>query len=525
MLRAVRTQRRFIVAGLLMGLAVAVFLNWSAERKYSSTTQFFVSTAASAEARDPYGDQQFSQQRAISYVQLLTGRELARAVVDELALPLTPEQLTEMVTATPLPDTVVLEVTVTDTSPERAQAIATSVGNQFISRVRQVETPEGTATPTIEIRIIEPPSFEPTPVSPATERTIALGTALGLLLGLGVALVRARMDRSIRSEEAAAADGLELLGRVSVDRQLTRRHVSSGAEQSAVAEAFRTIRVNLQHLGRDHPPRVVVVAGALPGEGASTVAVNLAVSLARAGNKVMLIDADLRRPRAARQLGLGSDSGLTDVLTGDADLDQAARRWGASTLTVLDAGPLPADPAEALGSEAMRSLLKTLRDQHDYVIVDAPPAAARDRRSRPQRPRRRLPRRRQVRPDHAGPTGRGHGDRDAGARRRPRAGAQPRAGHRHHHSRPAEGLRRRLRSSANAPSARPYEPAAGPGRRPRSRRTTDHRITSHPGPPDEPARGDRAVIDAGAQPRSCTPRSLEPAPARADVAPTHASEG
>ena len=373
MLRAVRTQRRFIVAGLLMGLAVAVFLNWSAERRYSSTTQFFVSTAASAEPRDPYGDQQFSQQRAISYVQLLTGRELARAVVDELALPLTPEQLTEMVTATPLPDTVVLEVTVTDTSPERAQAIATSVGNQFISRVRQVETPEGTATPTIEIRIIEPPGFEPTPVSPATERTIVLGTALGLLLGLGVALVRARMDRSIRSEEAAAADGLELLGRVSVDRQLTRRHVSSGAEQSAVAEAFRTIRVNLQHLGRDHPPRVVVVAGALPGEGASTVAVNLAVSLARAGNKVMLIDADLRRPRAARQLGLGSDSGLTDVLTGDADLDQAARRWGDSTLTVLDAGPLPADPAEALGSEAMRSLLKTLRDQHDYVIVDAPP--------------------------------------------------------------------------------------------------------------------------------------------------------
>jgi succinoglycan biosynthesis transport protein ExoP len=375
-LRALRAGWRYVAAGLLLGLAVAAFLNWSAERKYESTTHFFVDVApTTAEGTDPNGNQQFAQQRVISYVQVLTGRELAQGVVDELDLPVSAADLTEMITATPLPDTVVLEVTVTDTSPERAQRIAGSVATQFVSRVQQLETPEGAATPTVTVDVMEPPTFESTPVSPATERTLALGGALGLLAGLGLALLRGHLDRTVRSDEEAVASGdTEILGRVPAHRQVTRRHISSGADhQSDVAEAFRTIRVNLQHLGPGEHPRVVVVGGALAQDGASTVAVNLAVSLARAGSRVVLVDADLRRPRVARQLGLPAGRGLTDVLSGDATLRDVVRPWGDSTLTVLDAGPLPPDPAEQLGSPVMRSLLETLRTEYDYVIVDGPP--------------------------------------------------------------------------------------------------------------------------------------------------------
>ncbi|MGY2002869.1 polysaccharide biosynthesis tyrosine autokinase [Blastococcus sp. SYSU DS1024] len=333
-------------------------------------------TPESTESRDPYGNQQFSQQRVVTYVQVLTGRELAQRVVDDLGLPISAAELPEMITATPLPDTVVLEVTVTDTSPDRAQLIATSVAQNFIDRVRQLETPEGAATPTVDVELMEPPSYDATPVSPATARTLAVGGALGLLLGVGTALLSVRMDRSLRNEEdAAAATGAEILGRVPVDRQLTRRHVASGAAtgQSAVAEAFRTLRVNLQHVGPRGRSRVIVVAGAVPGEGASTVAVNLAVSLARSGSRVLLIEGDLRRPRVARQLGLPAGPGLTDVLAGTAELDEVTRPWGQSTLTVLDAGPLPAEPAEQLGSPTMQSLLEQARDGYDHVIVDAPP--------------------------------------------------------------------------------------------------------------------------------------------------------
>lgn len=375
-LRALSSKRRYVVVGLILGLVVAAVLNWSAERQYSSTTKFFVDVAPStSESRDPYGAQQFSQQRVISYVQVLTGRELAQGVVDELDLPLGADDLTEMITATPLPDTVVLEVTVTDTSPERAQAIATSVARQFVERVQELETPAGAATPTVTVTVLEPPSFEPAPVSPAVARTLALGAALGLLLGFGVALLRVRLDRSLRSEEdAAAASDTEVLGRIPVDRQVTRRHVAAVAEsRSAVAEAFRTIRVNLQHLGAAGRPKVLVVAGTLPGDGGSTVAVNLAVSLARSGSRVLLIDGDLRRPRAAAQLGLAAETGLSDVLSGTAELAAVSRPWGDGRLTVVGAGPLTADPAGTLGSPQMQDLLRTARKQHDYVIIDAPP--------------------------------------------------------------------------------------------------------------------------------------------------------
>jgi succinoglycan biosynthesis transport protein ExoP len=375
-LRALRAGWRYAAAGLLLGLAVAAILNWSAERKYESTTHFFVDVApTTSEGSDPYGNQQFASQRVISYVQVLTGRELSQGVVDELRLPVSAADLTEMITATPLPDTVVLEVTVTDTSPERAQRIAGSVATQFVSRVQQLETPAGAATPTVTVDVMEPPTFEATPVSPATGRTLALGGALGLLAGLGLALLRGSLDRTVRSdEEAVASGGAEILGRVPAHRQLTLRHISSGADrQPAVAEAFRTMRVNLRHLGRGEHPRVIVVGGSLAGDGASTIAVNLAVSLARAGSRVVLVDADLRRPRVARLLHLSSGRGLTDLLSGDATLQDVVRPWGNTTLTVLDAGPLPTDPGEQLGSPGMRSLLKTLRDEYDYVIVDAPP--------------------------------------------------------------------------------------------------------------------------------------------------------
>ncbi len=376
-MRALRTKWRLIIAGLLVGLAIALVITATAERKYSSTTQFFVSVTASAsESRDPNSDQQFSQQRVISYVQLLTGRELAQEVITELGLDVTPAELSEMITATPLPDTVVLEVEVTADTAERAQLIATSVVRQFTERVRELETPEGAASSLVTVRNTEPPSLNPDPVSPATTRIIALGAALGLLVGIGLALLRARTDRSILSEEqVAVTSGAKLLGRVAADRQLARRRTSSstGAVDSAAAEAFRTIRVNLQHVAGKTPPRAVVVAGSQPGDGATTVALNLALSLAGTGHRVLLVDADLRRPRVARQLSLPSGPGLTDVLAGDVGLQEVARRWGHTTLAVLDAGALPTDPTQVLDSPAMRSLLTRATKEYDHVIIDAPP--------------------------------------------------------------------------------------------------------------------------------------------------------
>jgi receptor protein-tyrosine kinase len=149
--------------------------------------------------------------------------------------------------------------------------------------------------------------------------------------------------------------------------------VVAAAGESSTAEAFRAIRTNLRFLDVDNPPRVIVVGSAVPGEGKSTLAVNLSAALAQSGSRVALVEADLRRPRVARYLGLVEGSGLSNVLSGTATVDDVLQTWRDPRLQVLAAGPMPPNPSEMLGSTQMRILLASLRETYDYVVVDSPP--------------------------------------------------------------------------------------------------------------------------------------------------------
>jgi succinoglycan biosynthesis transport protein ExoP len=366
------------VAGLLLGVAAAGLLTWSAERTYTSSTQLFVGAVGSTDSADAYEGNLFGQERVASYAQIVTSPDLAKLVIDDLKLPLSAGQLAAEVSASPVPETVVLDVQVTDTSPERAQAIAASVGRQFAQLVTALETPPGASASTVDVRTIRTPDFNPEPVSPDAVGNLWRGAAIGLVLGTGLALLRARTDRTVRDEDdVEEAAGAHVVGRVLEQRRGARSRLPVHViGQSPVAEAYRALRVNLRHLGGGPAPRVVVVAGAMPGTGASTVAINLAASLAAAGTRVLLIDADLRRPRVTRYMSLPDGPGLTDVLTGSSELNDVVHRSPGGRLAVLGAGPMPADPEALLGSVRMRSLLDVLRDQYDQVIVDAPPLLA-----------------------------------------------------------------------------------------------------------------------------------------------------
>ncbi|WP_259608242.1 MULTISPECIES: CpsD/CapB family tyrosine-protein kinase [Microbacterium] len=148
------------------------------------------------------------------------------------------------------------------------------------------------------------------------------------------------------------------------------RHTKAGF---AITEALRTLRTNLQFMDVDHPPRRIVVTSALPGDGKSTVAANLAAMLAANGEHVALIDGDLRRPTVAATMGLVPGAGLTDVLAGRAELIEVLQRAPHTPgLIVLGAGTIPPNPSELLGSDRMRAVLDELA-QHAIVIIDAPP--------------------------------------------------------------------------------------------------------------------------------------------------------
>lgn len=375
-LQAVRSGWWLIAGAVLLVLAAAGAVTYATTPLYASSTQLFVSTASSdATSSAAYQGNLFSQQRVTSYAQLLTGEQLGALVVEDLGLSLSPAEVAGKVTAAPLPETVILDVTVTDTSARRAQQIAESLGRQFATQVTELETPEGSTASTVKVTTVQAADLNASPVSPNVSRNLALAAVLGLLLGLGVAVLRSRLDNTVKTpEDVRAMSGTGVIGTVLEDPRLAEDHLVTAQDtQSVSAEAYRSIRTNLQFLDVDSPPRVIVISSSVPGEGKSTLAVNLATVLGQSGSRVTLIEADLRRPRVTRYMGLISGAGLTNVLAGTADLHEVAQPWGDGKLTVLAAGPMPPNPSEMLGSAHMRTLLEDLRSTNDFVIIDAPP--------------------------------------------------------------------------------------------------------------------------------------------------------
>lgn len=156
----------------------------------------------------------------------------------------------------------------------------------------------------------------------------------------------------------------------------SERLVTHRSPRSPIAEAYRTLRTNIQFGSLDRSVKTIMFTSAGPGEGKSTTAANLAVTLAQAGHAVILVDADLRRPVQHRVFALDQQKGLTTVLLGRCSLEEALQATAVGSLKALPSGPPPPNPSETLGSHAMEELLTTLRGMADYIIFDAPPVVA-----------------------------------------------------------------------------------------------------------------------------------------------------
>ncbi|SNR77712.1 polysaccharide biosynthesis tyrosine autokinase [Blastococcus mobilis] len=373
--QALRNGWWLLVVGLLVGLAAAGVVTWQTTPQYTSSTQLFVSTTGTDDTSTAYQGNLFSQQRVTSYVQLLTGEQLAGRVIEQLGLSDAPSELTAGIAASAIPDTVLLDVAVTRTSATEARDIASAIGQEFTEMVTELETPEGATSSTVKVTVTEAPKVADSPTTPQPLRNLALGALAGLLVGAGAAIGRERLDNTVKTpDDVTRLAGVGLVGALVEDPALLERHVVTDEDgYSETAEAYRQIRTNLQFLDVDDPARTIVITSSLPGEGKTTVAVNLALVLAQSGARVALIEGDLRRPRVTNYLGMISGAGLSNVLAGTARYDELTQPYGDGCLSVLAAGPMPPNPSEMLGSKQMRSLLAQAREENDYVIVDAPP--------------------------------------------------------------------------------------------------------------------------------------------------------
>jgi Mrp family chromosome partitioning ATPase/capsular polysaccharide biosynthesis protein len=378
--RVARAHWYLLLVGLVLGLAGAGSLALLTPRSYASETTLFLTTQrASSDSALAYEGALLAEDKALSYVELVTSQETLRQIVAQAGLDSRPSELAQNITATLLPDTALIVTRVTSDSPLRAQQISAVLAERFVAMVEDLERPEAPLAPSaLTARVVDPPTLSTDPVSPQPLLYLALGSLLGLLAGLGAALVRDAVRRPVRSAgELSDATGAPVLGVIVRDRETTALPIAlADRPEGARAEAFRRIRAQLSTGKPSRPGRVVAVVSPSYGDGRTSTACNLAVALARSGRHVALVDADLRRPRVGSVLPTGGGPGLGDLLRGADPETPALRTWGTSGLDILGAGHGNADRGDigdVLASDRMGELLTDLAMSHDVVLIDTPP--------------------------------------------------------------------------------------------------------------------------------------------------------
>jgi capsular exopolysaccharide synthesis family protein len=373
-LRVVARQWWLVLASVMVALGVAALVTVRTPPRYAASVTFFVTTS-SPRVTEAYQGNLFLQQRVKSYADLLRSDRLAAGIAAADPVGLTGPQIQDRISAQAQLDTVLLTATVVDREQARALRLAQALASQFGKLVQTIETPPGAKDPVVKVEVVGGPRTDPDPVAPRPARNLTLGGLLGLLLGVGAAMLRGLADRTVR-DGAVLAEAVDapLLGEVPFDKAMPAAPLIVGlAAGSPRAEAMRKLRTNLRFVDLQEPARVVAVTSALQGEGKSTTSCNLAIALAEAGWQVLLVDADLRRPQVAEYLGLDGRIGLTDVLLGEAEVADVLQAWGERSLLVLPAGQRPPNPSELLGSKNMADLLLSFRESADIVIVDTAP--------------------------------------------------------------------------------------------------------------------------------------------------------
>lgn len=374
-LRVLRKRWRTILTITLVMVALAAIATLMTPKTYQSRVEFFVSTSdASGNAQLAQGST-FTQARVKSYTQLLKTPKVLGPAAEKVGDGATASSLAAKVTSTVPPDTVLIDVAVTDRKPEQAAKIAAAIGEVFPGTVAELERVSANQPSPVKVTVVQQPVVTTAAVNPKPTQNIALGAILGLLLGLALAVVRDRFDNRVRSkDDVERVTDLSILGAIPFDGDAPKHPLIVQADpHSSRSEAFRSLRTNLQFVNAAQHPRVIVMTSSLAGEGKTTTTANLALTLAESGSKVVLIEGDLRHPRLLRHLGMEGAVGITDVLIQRAELKDVVQRFGEHELGVIGAGQIPPNPSELLGSDAMRKVIDELKKHFDYVIIDAPP--------------------------------------------------------------------------------------------------------------------------------------------------------
>ncbi|WP_229072820.1 polysaccharide biosynthesis tyrosine autokinase [Actinoplanes sp. DH11] len=362
-----------VAAWVLVAFGAALVVNLRTTPVYAARVTFFF-TAPMSSAAELYPASMFSSARLATYAELLASDEIAAPLAALPEVALTAEEVAERISAETIADTVLMEVTVEDPSRKRALFMAQNLAVRFKEAVEALEWQASQNSSAIRVEVINGPHLEADPVAPQPLNNFALALMGGLIMGTGSAVLREIADSSIRSAEVLRTlTSVPVLARIPLDGRVPSRSgpfVSAG--DSPRTEALRQVRTLLQSAAAERSLKTLAVTSAVPGEGRSATTCSLALLFAETGQRVLVVDAELRRPRLAAFLGRESAAGLSTVLTGGATVQQVIQPWGAG-LWLLAGGRRPPNPSELLSSPRMTEVVDEVRRTFDVVIFDCPP--------------------------------------------------------------------------------------------------------------------------------------------------------
>lgn len=393
-LKLIRRYWLILLIGLALGTATGLGAGILQPKVYTANSSGFLNTStetatnssnsvALASAADTY-----AKSRAQSYADLGQSRVVAEAVIQELGLETAAESLVGRVQVSVPSDTVTIQVSAKADNPQLASDIANAWITAMASEIRKLETGgSDLASPTVQLTPMESAVIPSSPSSPNLPLFASLGGLTGLMLAFVLALLKGQYDKRIRSTaDVEALTSYPIVGKLPMEKSLTENESRLSPDAKATQdvrvrgsvqllnESLRELRTNLEFLDVDNPPRSIVVTSALPGDGKSTVAANLATMVAQSGKQVVLIDGDLRKPTVANSFNIPGEIGLTDVLAGRVELEDAVHRWSQELdMFILPSGSIPPNPAELLASKTMQDLVNSLTEEGVVVVIDAPP--------------------------------------------------------------------------------------------------------------------------------------------------------
>lgn len=373
--RLSRAYLPFLVLMTLLGGGAAYA--WTARQPavyLANASGYVVIGGAQASTGDILAGNAAGGSKADSYLPLVTGRSVAERAIEETGIDASPAAVAARVGAFVVPNSVVLKVTATGPTPEESRLLADAVIKATAEEANRIEAVGRDPETTSLVQIVPIESALPgAKIAPNPVRSALIGAAAGLLAGYALVFLRQHLDTRIRTvahvEEAADAS---VLGVVPTVKELKGAYPAGMGDLGHAAEAFRRIRTNLRYVSPDRPSRSIVVSSAHPNEGKSTISIVIARALADAGQPTILIDADMRRPTLATAFDQHGHVGLSQLLSGQIDLDDAIQDTDQPNLKLITAGRVPPNPSELLGSHRMRELIDTLSPDH-LVIFDAPP--------------------------------------------------------------------------------------------------------------------------------------------------------